>query len=81
MTGPDAPLRAGDPMAAHKPAGRRWTAARKAHLLLSIMSGSVGLSQAMADHDLSEAELVGWMTAFEVKGEAGLRADAARARQ
>lgn len=58
------------------PGGRplRWTARRKAAVLLAVTTGQLSIEEACRRYELTEAELAAWLDAFKQFGTAGLRA-------
>lgn len=50
----------------------RWTPRRKAVIIKSIRSGTIGRDEAMKDNEISEEELSGWERDFDAGGLAAL---------
>jgi hypothetical protein len=53
---------------------RRWTARRKAEVLIAVRSGKITIEQALCRYQLTEEEFLAWQYAFDQYGIAGLRA-------
>jgi transposase-like protein len=53
---------------------QRWTARRKAELLLQLIKGEAKLVDVCREHDLKQSEVEGWMDTFLKSGERGLKA-------
>jgi len=56
---------------------QRWTAKRKADLILDLIKGSKKLVDVCREFDLKQSEVEGWMDSFLRAGERGLKANAA----
>ena len=52
---------------------QRWTAQRRAALILSILKGETSIAEAAREHDLTVAELEKWRDRFLVAAENALR--------
>jgi transposase len=64
------------------PAGTtRWTAWQKAAVIRAIRGGSLSIAEASRHYMLSEEEFVGWQSAFERDGIAGLQLKSMRRRR
>lgn len=58
------------PRAAHD--GTRWTAARKAEVVESVLTGKVSVEDACRDHGLTGEELSSWVAKYGAEGMKGL---------
>jgi transposase-like protein len=52
---------------------QRWTAQRRAALILSILKGETSIAEAAREHDLTVAELEEWRDRFLLAAENALR--------
>jgi len=57
-----------------KPEIQRWSAKRKAELILDLIKGTRKLVDVCREHDLKQSEVEGWMETFLKSGERGLKA-------
>jgi len=55
------------------PVEQRWTAKRRAALVLAILKGDTTLAEAARQHGLTVAEIEGWQDRFLVAAENALR--------
>jgi transposase-like protein len=55
---------------------QRWTAKRKAELILDLIKGAKNLVDVCREHDLKQSEVEGWMETFLKGGEKQLKANA-----
>ena len=58
-----------------QPAIERWTARRKADLVLEIIKGQKTIVDAAREYDLKQSEIQKWMETFMEYGRQGLRAN------
>jgi DNA-binding CsgD family transcriptional regulator len=65
---------------AHRPAGRprRWTAQRKAALVIAVSTGRIDMDTARRCFEIAEEEFAAWTAAFQQFGLEGLKATRAR---
>jgi transposase-like protein len=59
----------------NQPTIERWTARRKADLVLEIIKGQKTIVDAAREYDLKQSEIQKWMEAFLEYGRQGLRAN------
>jgi transposase-like protein len=59
----------------NKPTIEKWTARRKADLVLEIIKGQKTIVDAAREYDLKQKEIQKWMETFLEYGRQGLRAD------
>jgi Protein of unknown function (DUF1153) len=52
----------------------RWTARRKAAIIIAIRNGEISPTEARSQYDLSDEELASWMRDYDAHGARGLRA-------
>jgi hypothetical protein len=52
---------------------KRWSARRKAAVVIAVRNGSIARADACERYALSEEELAGWEVAFDRRGIPGLR--------
>ena len=52
---------------------QRWTAKRKAELIIDLIKGSRKLVDVCREHDLKQSEVDAWMETFLKSGEKGLK--------
>jgi hypothetical protein len=57
---------------------KRWSARRKAAVVLAIRNGDLSRAEAFKRYLLSEEEFVAWEAAFDKRGISGLRSAALR---
>ena len=55
------------------PNTKRWVVRRKAAVVAAVRSGAITIEEACRAYQLSEEELLSWVSAFETHGLAGLR--------
>ena len=53
---------------------QRWSAKRKAELVIELIKGTKKLVDVCREYDLKQSEVEGWMDAFMKAGERGLKA-------
>jgi transposase-like protein len=51
----------------------RWTARRKAAVIIAIRNGEISLDEAKSQYGLSDEELAPWMRDYDTHGERRLR--------
>ena len=51
----------------------RWTASRKAAIIVAIRNGEISAAEARSQYDLSDEELAAWMRDYDALGVRGLR--------
>jgi transposase-like protein len=52
---------------------KRWTAQRKAAVLVAVKSGAITVEEACRRYEISAEEFLSWLQAFESHGLPGLR--------
>ena len=57
----------------YSPQFQRWTAKRKAELILELIKGAKKLVDVCREYDLKQSEVEGWMEIFLQSGERGLK--------
>lgn len=53
---------------------KRWTAQRKAGVVIAVSDGRISREEACRRYQLSEEEFLAWEAAFKTYGSSGLRA-------
>ena len=56
------------------PNTKRWTASRKAEVVIAVLEGRLMREEACQRYQLSEEELFAWEDVFKTHGDSGLRA-------
>ena len=51
----------------------RWTARRKAEVIITIRNGEISLEEAKSRYGVSDDEIAAWMRDYDAHGERGLR--------